>query len=400
MKKKNANGEGCVRKRSDGRWEAVITIGEKDGKQIRKSLYGKTKAGVLKKKTELEHQLISGSYIEKSEMSVSDWMKIWQRDYLKGVKLSTVAQYDYQNRVNIAPIIGEIQLQKLTPMMIQRMYNQLQEPHQITQINGIAKDVEGLAPKSIKNLHGVLHKALSQAVMCQVIKSNPSDACILPRIQKKEMHFMDRNLVTKFLGECKGKLYEDIMYVTLFSGMREAEAVGLTWPCVDFEKSRIHVVKQLKRERQLDGSNKYVFDSLKNGKTRIVNVAPSVLEVLKKTKEKQEEYAKQPMYSNPDQLVFTDEIGQRISPVSVYGCYKKRVKAIGAPEIRFHDLRHSYATISIQNGDDVKTVSENLGHATAAFTLDVYGHVTEEMKRKSADGMESFINSLPVDKSR
>ena len=123
-----------------------------------------------------------------------------------------------------------------------------------------------------------------------------------------------------------------------------------------------------------------------------------LFEVLKKVRAKQAENRLKygTAYSNEDNLVFTNEIGGHLSPVTVLGCFKRRVAAIGVPETRFHDLRHTYATISIQNNDDIKTVSENLGHATVAFTLDVYGHVTDQMRKNSADRMQAYIDSISV----
>ena len=165
---------------------------------------------------------------------------------------------------------------------------------------------------------------------------------------------------------------------------------------MDFDKQIIRVVKQLKRERKFSGNNEYVFDTLKNGKTRIVSPAPAVFSLLKKVKSKQAENKLKSGedFSNEYNLVFTDENGNHISTSTMYHAFKARVAAIGLPDVRFHDLRHSFATISIENGDDIKTVSENLGHATVAFTLDVYGHVTEKMRKDSADRMQKYISSI------
>lgn len=170
----------------------------------------------------------------------------------------------------------------------------------------------------------------------------------------------------------------------------------MTWDSIDFEKGQIAVVRQLKRERKLTCDNQYVFDTLKNGKSRVVVPAPIVFDVLRKIRRIQSENHLKfgSAFSNNDNLVFTDEIGNHLCHPTVWRNFKKRVTAIGFPDLRFHDLRHSFATISIENGDDIKTVSENLGHATVAFTLDVYGHVTEKMKKQSADRMQEYIKSI------
>ena len=198
----------------------------------------------------------------------------------------------------------------------------------------------------------------------------------------------------KFLEEIKGKQFEELFFVDIFTGLREGEIVGLTWDNVDFDNEIIHVVKQLKRKTGT--TNRYFFDTLKNGKTRIVAPAPIVFDVLRKVKKKQAEnrlkYGE--AYNNEMNLVFTNELGEHIGMENLWQCFKRRVAAIGLPEMRFHDLRHTYATLSIQNGDDIKTVSESLGHATVSFTLDVYGHVTDAMRKASADRMQAFIKSI------
>ena len=141
---------------------------------------------------------------------------------------------------------------------------------------------------------------------------------------------------------------------------------------------------------------KYEFSSLKNGKKRTISPAPIVFDVLRKVKAEQSKWKLRAgeAFNNEWNLVFTNELGEHLCSVTVYNHLKKIMEKIGLKDVRFHDLRHSFAAISLQNGDDIKTVSENLGHATVAFTLDVYGHVTEKMKKDSADRMQAFIQSL------
>ncbi len=380
---KRPNGEGTIRKRKNGTWEGKYVAGrDKDGKLIRHSVYGRTQGEVSKKLTALTNDLNTGLYVAPDQITVQQWFDLWISEYLGNVKEATKAQYEYQKRVHIVPELGKIQLQKLTAPMIQRFYNK--------------KLAGGLSPKSIKNLHGIMHRSLNQAVLCQYLKVNPCLACQLPRVEKKEMKTITGDNLKAFLAEIKGKPFDDELFFAVFTGMREAEIVGLSWDCVDFDKQIIRVVKQLKRERKYSGKNEYVFDTLKNGKTRIVSPAPAVFNLLKKVKSKQAEnkLKSRNCFRNEYNLVFTDELGNHISTSTMYHAFKARVTAIGLPDIRFHDLRHSFATISLENGDDIKTVSENLGHATVAFTLDVYGHVTDKMRKDSADRMQKYIDSV------
>ena len=181
----------------------------------------------------------------------------------------------------------------------------------------------------------------------------------------------------------------------VFTGMRQGEIVGLTWDCVDFEKGIINIEKQLKRKT--GKVNRYFFDSLKNGKSRVIAPAPIVFDVLRKVKRLQVENKLKygTSYNNKDNLVFTNELGSHIGIEALWQAFKRRATAIGMPDLRFHSLRHTYAWVSIYlNGDDIKTVSENLGHATVAFTLDIYGHVTDTMRKASSERMQHFIESL------
>jgi integrase len=175
--------------------------------------------------------------------------------------------------------------------------------------------------------------------------------------------------------------------------MREGEVLGLMWDCVDLNKGTITVNKQLQKVRGSNGE--YTLAPTKNSKGRTISLAPSVTNILHKIKREQLE--KRLRYGEcwaDSGFVFTDEMGEHLKHQTVYLDFKKVVESIGSPGTRFHDLRHSYAVAAIKSGDDIKTVQENLGHATAAFTLDVYGHVTEKMKQDSAARMEQFIKAV------
>ena len=205
---------------------------------------------------------------------------------------------------------------------------------------------------------------------------------------------LDEEQIRAFLQAIQGQRFETLFTVTLFTGLREGEVLGLTWDCVDFIKGTILVSKQLQREKKKGGA--YVFAPLKNDKTRMITPAPWVLQLLRTHRAKQAELRLKagPLWEDSG-LVFTNEFGHHLAIHTVYKDFKKEAAAIGRPDARFHDLRHSYAVAAIRSGDDIKTVQGNLGHATAAFTLDVYGHVTEQMKQASAARMEGYIKDVP-----
>lgn len=249
-------------------------------------------------------------------------------------------------------------------------------------------------PKTVKNIHGILHKALQQAVANGCIRFNPTNACILPRVEKKELQPQDEAETKLFLDAAKGHPLELLYTITLFTGIREGEALGLTWDRVDFMRGTILISKQLQKEKKPGGRFRLV--SLKNDKPRRIMPAPWVMQLLRNRKLQQYEYKEKAgaAWSNPLNLVFTNELGGNLIPQTVVRHFKEIVTAIGRPDARFHDLRHSYAVASLRSGDDIKTVQGNLGHATAAVTLDVYGHVTNQMQEASAVRMEAYIKGI------
>lgn len=384
---RNAQGSGTIRQRADGRWEARYTIGKDPGtgKQVQRSVYGATQKEVRQKLAQAVAAIDNGTYMAPSRLTVGQWLDIWQQDYLGGVKPRTIEVYKNDIRLHIKPALGAIKLEALNTHTIQGFYNAMSKPK---------GDKPGLSPKTIKNVHGVLHNALKQATLNGYIRFNPADACTLPRSEKKELKPLDEDEIRTFLTAIQGHRFEDIFIVTLFTGMREGEVLGLTWDCVDFERGIITINKQMQLHQE-KGIDAYQLVSTKNGKARTVAAAPSVLAQLKRRRTAQNLNRLQagPLWVD-NGLVFTDELGQHLTKPTVYRSFKKVVADIGRPDARFHDLRHSYAVAAIRSGDDIKTVQGNLGHATAAFTLDVYGHVTDKMKQESAARMENFIRSV------
>lgn len=265
---------------------------------------------------------------------------------------------------------------------IQKFYIDLQE--------------KGLSPKYIKNIHGCLHKALDIAVRIDYITKNPTSACIIPRVIQKEMHPLDAPEQVQLLQSLKGKKNEALIVTALFTGMRAGELLGLTWDNVDFDHGVIHIVKQLTQSR--GEGHPFAFGTLKNGKTRSINPAPFVLVTLKAHKEYQEEQKRiagdlwnEGKFPN---LVFTHADGSHLSQPTIWKAFQKALEDAGLNHHRLHDCRHTFAVNSIRAGDDIKTIQENMGHYSAAFTLDRYGHVTETMRQESANRMQAFIQGI------
>lgn len=384
---RNAQGGGTIRQRKDGTWEGRYTIGRDPGtgKQVQKSIYGKTQKEVRQRLQQITTAIDDGIYTEPSKMSVGQWLEVWHGEYLGGVKQATVAHYKSHIETNLKPHIGAVKLAALKPHQVQALYNKL-----------LRSDINpsGLSAKTIKNLHGVLHKAMKQAVMLGYIKINPTDACVLPRVEKKEVSFIEQDGLKALLKAIEGHRFENVYKVALFTGMRQGEILGLTWDCVDFDAGLLTINKQLQKEHKKGGQ--YSLVSCKTDRVRRIKPAPFIMDTLRQQRAKQnaERLRAGGAWMNDWNLVFTNEIGGHLCAPTVYNHFKRIVDSIGLPSVRFHDMRHTYAVISLQNGDDIKTVQANVGHSTAAFTLDVYGHVSQKMQQDSADRMQGYFDGL------
>lgn len=383
---RNAQGVGTFRQRKDGTWEARYTVGRDPGtgKQIQKSIYGKTQREVRQKLITIAKDIDDGDYLSPSRMTVKEWMTEWLDAYTANVKPYTLRNYQSQVKNHIVPYIGSVKIQELTPECIQRMYNRLRKE-------------ENLSPKTIRNIHGILHTALDVLVDNRTIRVNPSTVCRkhLPKVEKREMTYIADDDLKTFMGTISGSTYENLFLIDLFTGLRQGELLGLRWSDIDFQKGSITVSKQLYMPEK---GGEYSLQPLKNRKSRTIWPAPFVFTLLRKERTKQlsNRMRAGELWDEagiPD-LVFTNEFGRFLSHKTVYHHFKKAVEASGIPTVRFHDMRHSYAVTSLKAGDNIKEIQEALGHATAAFTLSTYSHVTEASKKESAARMEEYIRSI------
>ena len=388
---RGASGGGSIRKKTITRngktysyWEGRYTVGydPKTGKQRQKSITGKSKNEVAQKLRQVVVELDQGTYQEPCQLLMSEWLDIWLECYTSHLKPRALESYQCQVRNHIRPELGNVRLCDLHTHMVQGFYVGLQK--------------SSLSPKTISIIHGTLHKALQQAVDIGYLRDNPAEHCVRPRVRRKPIKPLDDDAIRQFMAAAKGHRFERLYLLTLFTGLRQGEVLGLTWDCVDFAKGTLLIDKQLQRTPGHGyGTSTYDLAPTKSDRARKITAPPFVLSLLKQERSWQAEAHLQVGQAWRDTgLIFTNELGEALRPYTVYKGFKKLADQIGLPTARFHDLRHSYAVAAIKGGDDIKTVQENLGHATAVFTLDVYGHVTDQMKKESADRMEKVIESL------
>lgn len=411
--KRGASNGGSIRHRTverDGHtyewWEARVTTGYdlSTGKQIQRSFSGKTQREVRQKMQAALVDLNNHQYQEPTKMTVGEWLETWERDFLIGVKPFTKLNYSQHIRNHIIPALGNRKLQQLSGPDIQKFYNQLlREGGKIRchdkDGNVMKKDGQPvyvsvpLSAKTVKNIHGVLHKALEKAVKLEYIRTNPADSCELSRVEKKEIRPLDDGDISRFMEAVQNHPFRALFLTTLFTGLRRGEVCGLRWDCVDLEHGTITINKQLQNIPGQPGSYRLV--STKNGKSRTLKASHFVVDLLRQQKAEQEEIKRLVGELWHDEgYVFCNAVGEHLSPSTVYHNFKRVASDIGMPAARLHDLRHSYAVASLRAGDNIKTVQSNLGHHTASFTLDVYGHVTAQMQQDSADRMDAYIRTV------
>ena len=378
MAKRRSNGEGNIRKRKDGRWEGRYTAGRDPvtGKQIFKNVLGKTQAEVKEKLQKALAQAKKVDFAKTGKYTVTMWMNEWFENVAK-IKVRPSSHQTYRGYIDhhIAPNIGNIPLEKLTTMDLQKLYRKLLNKGRVDRIE--AKDQpKGLSAKTVRNINQVISSAMDFAVAQKIIPENPCKAVALPKVEHKEMQTIPAEQLQVFLQEAKATGVYEMYYIELATGLRRGELLGLKWTDIDWKNCIIKVRRQVAR---VDGQIVEAPLKTKNS-YRTVTISQQAIEVLKQQKEK-----------THDEYVFPSPTGGPISPDSVNNMLKRVLARAGIPKVRFHDLRHTFATIALQNGVDIKTVSGMLGHFSAGFTLDTYAHVTTAAQKEAADTIGNVL---------
>ena len=380
MAKKRANGEGSIRKRKDGRWEGRYTAGHnlETGKPIYRNVLGKTQAEVKEKLKTAIQETQSLDFSKTGQYTVGQWMDVWYENYAK-IKVRPSSHQTYKGYIenHIKPNIGDIPLEKLTTLDLQRLYKTLLSRGRVDRLESKGQP-RGLSPKTVRNIHQILSSALKLAQEQRLILTNPAEGCALPKTEHREMKTLPVEQLQSFLREAKESGVFALYYLELATGLRRGELLGLKWEDIDLEHGDLRVKQQIAR---ING--KVVEAPLKTRNAyRTLPLAEDTISILKEQKKK--------VGSSP--LVFPSATGGPISPDSVLHMLHRVLKRAGLPKVRFHDLRHTFATLALQNGVDIKTVSGMLGHFSAGFTLDTYAHVTTSAQKAAANTMGKLLS--------
>ena len=323
-------------------------------------------------------EVISRSGVRKNgKYTVGIWMDEWFENVAK-IKVRASSHQTYKGYIDnhIKPNIGNIPIEKLTTMDLQKFYRKLLTKGRIERIE--SKDQpKWLSAKTVRNINQVISSAMDLAVAQKIISANPTNACALPKIEHQEMQTIPAEQLQAFLNEARATGVYEMYYIELATGLRRGELLGLKWQDIDWKNGVIKVRRQVAR---VDGQIKEAPLKTKNS-YRTVTISQQAIEVLKEQKKK-----------TNDTYVFPSPNGGPISPDSVNNMLKRVLERAGIPKIRFHDLRHTFATIALQNGVDIKTVSGMLGHFSAGFTLDTYAHVTTSAQKEAAQTMGNVLS--------
>ena len=384
--KRGAQGAGSIRQRPDGRWEARVTVGVNPGtgKPVRRSIYGDTQAAVRKQMTAVLRELDRGTYTTPSKMTVSGWLNLWMETYCKSaLKPLTFETYENVLKNHVTPVIGAMELQDVRGVHVQTVYN--------------AETSAGMSAKSTKNCAAILHKAFAVAVKQGYLAVNPCDAAELPKAVKHQITPLTDAEIPVFLYVLEDEPMRNIYAVCLFAGLREGEALGLPWDCVDFQNETLTIRQQLQRGKRA-GEGYSIVSYTKSNRPRTIKPPSVCFDYLRNERARQAENRLRAgrAWSNPDNLVFTNPLGEHLAIHTFYKNFKRIAASIGRPDARPHDLRHTAATVAIASGADIKSVQDLLGHASAAFTLNIYAHTSEKMKTDAAERMQFFYDTLNI----
>lgn len=373
---KRGNGEGSITRRKDGLYMARYTVQTATGAK-RKTLYGKTRQEVSEKLTKAMADRDGGLVYDAGSMTVGEYLNGWLRDSLRGtVRASTVERHEINIRVHIVPTLGKLKLKALAPANVRGLHRE--------------KLDAGLSPATVRKIHSTLHKALSQTVADGLLPRNAADVRA-PRPAPEEMRPLSEDEARHFLdvaGEV-GDAFEALYVLAITTGLRRGELLALRWEDADLEQGTLRVGRSLTREK-----GRYLMGDTKTKKgRRRVNLTPRTVAALKAHRKRQlEERVRFASLYEDRGLIFSTQTGAIVSPENlVKRSFKPLLKRAGLPEIRFHDLRHTCATILLGRGVHPKLVQELLGHATVAMTLDTYSHYLPSMGDQAGGAMgEAF----------
>ena len=378
MTRRRGNGEGTITRRKDGRWEARYVVHTDKGVK-RPVIYGRTRKEVADKLAKAVANSVDGLVFDDENLTVGEHLDRWLEDSVRGcVRDSTFDRYKIAVRIHIKPALGRLKLKKLTPAHVQGFYRDRLDA--------------GFAPASVNKLHVVLHKALKQAVEWRMVPRNVTEAVRVPRpAPREEMRTLTAQQARRLLETACGDRLEALYVLAVHTGMRQGELLALKWQDIDLENATVSIRRTITKS-----GGKLLLGEPKTKKSRrTIDLSEAAVLALRRHLARQMEDIEILGDSYRDEgLVFTSEVGTIINPTNLRKrSFAQLLKRAKIPEgIRFHDLRHTCATLLFGRNVHPKHVQELLGHSNIAITLDTYSHVIPGMGEQTARAMEDALS--------
>ena len=381
MAKRRPSGEGMIRQKKKGQWEGRIVVGHKEnGDPIFRYVYAKTQKELIGKLHLKIDEFRDAELTEDSKMSLGEWLDKWIAEYMTGtVRKGTLDGYKTYAERYIKPALGDKPTAFITTADVQRFYNHLRKSGRIKNRHIYGN---GLSDATVVRIHCMLHEAMDMAVKEHLISKNPTNGTTVPKIAKKEMQVLtDKQLDTFMKLVDAQEHWRDFFYTELTTGLRRGEICGLKWTDFDEAEGKLNI------NRSIDLRNgEIMIGETKTGKGRRCFYLPvSTANVLRERKK-----------NSKSEWIFTDLLNPElpIAPPAAYRKMKQLLQKAGLPNMRFHDLRHTFATHALTSGVDAKTLSGILGHSNATVTPEIYTHVTTDMQQRASDIVGGFMNDI------
>lgn len=377
MGKRRAAGEGTIYRRKDGRWVAAFTVRMDDGGQRRKSTYGRTRAEVLGRLQELQHDANRGVSAPTRSPRLGEFLNDWLRAVRPGLRPKTYTSYEGILRLHIAPTLGQIPIEKVSVRDVAGLIER--------------KQAQGLSPRTARYVGLVLRIALNKAVRWGVASRNVAALVDLPREVHREARVLSLEEANRLVEAARGDRLEALWLVAVSTGLRMGEVLGLQWSDVDVDRRELRVTKSLQR---LPGKGLVLTETKTRRSRRSIVLPFTVTEALRRHRTQQ----------NTDRLqagegwlggefVFSTGRGTPIDGRDLGRSFKRLLREAHIERMRFHDLRHSCASLLLAQGISPRVVMETLGHSRIAVTMDTYAHVMPALQREAADAMDRALAS-------
>jgi integrase len=371
---RRGNGEGSITRHKDGRWMGRFTVYTADGPKQR-AIYGKTRAEVAEKPTKAMADRDGGLVYDAGNLTVGEYLRRWLSDSVRDtVRQRTYEGYAHVVERHIAPSLGRVKLKALTPAHIRGLYRERLDA--------------GLSPRTVRYAHTTLNKALSQAVSDGLIPRNAAASVKAPKPRRAEIRPLDREQVHALFKAVRGHRLEALYNVAVTAGLRQGELLGLCWEDMDLEAGKLQVRRTLSEAR-----SGRIFEAPKSGKGRQIRLTRKATEVRRAHRRAQLEERMRLAGLWQDQgLVFPSQVGTPLSARNLQRHFKSLLERASLPKsFRFHELRHTCATLLLRQGVNPKFVQELLGHADVTLTLNVYSHVLPDTGDAAAGAMGDVL---------